>query len=83
MNLRKSLNVLEKIQKSTSPFSYVPIGKEVMKIDKDGNESVVTISYKKNIIASARFMVIHYQNPVEFTKLNEKIMIVFLNIKVS
>ena len=50
MNLRKSLNVLEKIQKSTSPFSYVPIGKEVMKIDKDGNESVVTISYKKKLL---------------------------------
>ena len=43
MNLRNSLNVQEKIQKSTSPFSFVPIGKEVMKIDKDGNESVVTI----------------------------------------
>ena len=50
MNLRKSLNVLEKIQKSTSPFSYVPIGKEVMKIAKDGNESVVTISYKKKLL---------------------------------
>ena len=29
--------------------------KKVTKIDKDGNESVVTISYKK-IIESARFM---------------------------
>ena len=30
--------------------------KEVIKIDKDGNESVVTISYKIKFIDSARFM---------------------------
>ena len=34
----------------------VPIEKEVTKIDKDGNESVVTISYKVKFIDSARFM---------------------------
>ena len=35
----------------------VPIEKEVTNIDKDGNESVVTISYKIKFIDSARFMV--------------------------
>ena len=28
----------------------VPIKKEITKIDKDGNESVVTISYKINLL---------------------------------
>ena len=32
------------------------IKKEVPKIDKDGNESVVTICYKIKLIDSARFM---------------------------
>ena len=35
----------------------VPTEKEVTNIDKDGNESVVTISYKIKFIDSARFMV--------------------------
>ena len=35
----------------------VPIEKEVSNIDKDGNESVVTISYKIKFIDSPRFMV--------------------------
>ena len=35
---------------------YVPIEKEVMKIDKDGKENVVTISYKPKFINSARFV---------------------------
>ena len=34
----------------------IPIEKEVIKINKDGNESVVTISYKIKFIESARFM---------------------------
>ena len=34
----------------------VPIEKEVTNIDKDGNESVVTISYKMKFIDSSRFM---------------------------
>ena len=61
--------------------------KEVIKIDKDGNESVVTISYKIRFIDSARFTTISLTNLVdnltqkEFTKLNVKIMITFLNVK--
>ena len=47
----------------------IPIEKEVTKIDKDGNESVVTISYKIKFIDSARFMVISLSifvvNPTE------------------
>ena len=31
-------------------------GKEVKNVDKDGNESALTISYKINFIDSARFM---------------------------
>ena len=34
----------------------IPTEKEVKNIDKDGNESVVTISYTKKFIDSARFM---------------------------
>ena len=34
----------------------VPIEKELTNIDKDGNEIVVTISYKMKFIDSARFM---------------------------
>ena len=41
--------------KKKKTFS-VPIEKEVTKINKDGNESVVTISYKIKFIDSARFM---------------------------
>ena len=38
---------------------YIPIKKEITKIDKDGNESVVNISYKIIVIDSARQ--VHYQ----------------------
>ena len=43
----------------------VPIDKEVTKIDKDGNESVVTLSYKIKFIDSARFMASSLSNLVE------------------
>ena len=36
--------------------SSFPIEKEVIKIHKDGNESVVTMFYKIKLIDSARFM---------------------------
>ena len=47
------------MQKSTKHFS-IPIEKEVIKIDKDGNEIVITISFKIKFIDSARQ--IHDQN---------------------
>ena len=43
----------------------VPIGKKVTNIDKDGNESVVTISYKIKFIDSARFMASSLSNLVD------------------
>ena len=55
----------------------VPIGKKVTKIDKDGNESVVTLSYKTKFIDSARFMASSLSNLVD--NLAEG----FLNMKVS
>ena len=54
MTSRENLSVLGKIQKITQLF-YSNRNK-VTKIDKDGNESVVTISYKTKFIDSARFM---------------------------
>ena len=44
-----------KVHSNRETFS-VPIEKEITKIDKNSNESVVTISYKIKFIDSARFM---------------------------
>ena len=49
MSLKDNLHVLENIKKST-------IKKEIIEIDKDGKESVTTISYKRKFIDSGRFM---------------------------
>ena len=46
---------LGEITEKYKAFS-VPIEKQVTKIDKDGNESIVTIFYKIKFIDSARFM---------------------------
>ena len=43
----------------------VSIEKEVTKIDKDGNESVVTISYGIKFIDSTRFMATSLSNLVD------------------
>ena len=61
----------------------IPIEKEVIKIDKDGNESVVTISYEAELIDSERFMATSLSNLVDnitegIHKINVKIVIVFL-----
>ena len=58
-----SLNVLEKNRKVKN-FS-VPIEKEVIKIDNDGNRSVTTISYKTKFIDSDRFMATSLSNVVD------------------
>ena len=80
----------ECVEESTEKYktSSVPIEKEVTNIDKDGNGSVVTISYKIKFIDSVRLWQVHYQIFLimllkEFTKLNVEIVIVFLNMKVS
>ena len=75
----------ENIQKSTKLFSVL-IVKEVTEINKDGNESVATISYKIKFIDSARFMASSLSNLVDnlakgIQKLSVKIVIVFLNTK--
>ena len=63
---------------------------EIIKIDKDGNETDETISYKIKFIDSARFMesslsilLIILIKRKEFIKLSKKIVVVFLNINVS
>ena len=56
MSFRENLSVLGKTQKRKVQKSSIPIGKNITKIDKDGNEIVVTISYKIKFIYSARFM---------------------------
>ena len=66
----------------------VPIEKKVTNIDKDGDESVVTISYRIKCVDSARLWQVHYQvlwiiSQKQFIELNVKIVIVFLNMKVS
>ena len=57
------MNVLGKTEKYKT-FS-VSIEKEVTNIDKDGNESVVTISYKIKFIDGARFMATSLSNLVD------------------
>ena len=59
----------------------------ITKIDRDGNENVVTVSYKIKFIDSARFIQVHYEilliiSQKELIKLSIKIVIVFLNMKV-
>ena len=87
--MTENLNVFGQMQNflgSNRNFS-VPIEKEVREIDKDGNESVITISYKIKFIDSARFWPLHLQiwqliSQKEFIKLSVEIAIVFLNMKV-
>ena len=45
-------------------FSF-PIEKEGTEIDKDGSESVTTVSYKIKFIDSARFIAISVSNLVD------------------
>ena len=59
----------------------------ITKIDRDGNENVVTVSYKIKFIDSARFIQVHYEilliiSQKELIKLSIKIVNVFLNMKV-
>ena len=58
------MNNLRKIQQSAKLF-HIPIEKEITKIDKDGNESAATISYKIRFIDSARFMASLLSNLVD------------------
>ena len=56
----------ESLGKNTEKYKTfsVPIEKEVTKLDEDGNESVVTLSYKIEFIDSAIFMATSLSNLV-------------------
>ena len=51
--------------KENSKTFSVPIKKEITKIDKDGNESVVNLSYKTKFINSASFMASSLSNLID------------------
>ena len=61
---------------------FVPIEEDVTKIDKDGKESSVTISYKIKFIDSSRLSYL-VNNFAEEIQIKVKIVILFWNIKVS
>ena len=65
-----NLNALGKIKKFIKTF-FVPTKKEVIKISKDGNENVESISFKIKFINSSRFMAILLSNL--FANLTERI----------
>ena len=44
---------------------FVPVKKDIIKIDKDGNETVKTLSYKIKFIDSGRFMASSLSNLVD------------------
>ena len=58
------LKCLGENKKQYKTYSF-PIKKEIKEIDKGGNESVVTISYKIKFIDSARFMTTSLSNLVD------------------
>ena len=62
-----SLREFEYFWENTEKFKTfsIPIEKEITKIDKDGNKSVVTISYKIKFVGSARFMATSLSNLVD------------------
>ena len=61
--MRDSLNALGKKKKKRKVQTFsVPIEKAATFIDKDDNESVVTMSYKTNFIDSARFIATSLSN---------------------
>ena len=65
--------------------------KKNRKVEKDGNDDVITIPYKIKLFDSARFMASSFhkilstilQKKKKIIKLNAKIAIVFLNTNVS
>ena len=52
---KDTLNVFRKILKKVQKF-YIPIEKEIRKVDKDGNENIIKNSSKIKCIDSARFV---------------------------
>ena len=90
MSFKENLNVLGKVAQDCINFS-VPIEKEITNIEKDNNEGIVKkVLYNKDnnlVLIVQDLWQVHYQilliiSQKESTKLNVKIVVVFLNMKV-
>ena len=64
MSRRDNLNVLGENKEKYKTFS-APIKKEITENDKDGNETIETISHKIKFIDSARFIASSLSNLVD------------------
>ena len=90
MSFKENLNVLGKIARDDINFP-VPIEKEIINIEKDNNEGIVKkVLYDKDnnlVLIVQDLWQVHYQilliiSQKESAKLNVKIVVVFLNMKV-
>ena len=90
MSFKENLNVLGKIARDYINFP-VPIEKEIINIEKDNNEGIVKkVLYDKDnnlVLIVQDLWQVHYQilliiSQKESAKLNVKIVVVFLNMKV-
>ena len=66
----------------------LPIEKEIRNVDRNCNEALKLYLSKQNLLIVQNLWQVHYQimlitSQREFIKLNEKILIVFSNAKVS
>ena len=78
---------IEENKAKNKTFS-ISIKKEIIKIDKDGNETVENISYKIKFTNTARIMASSLSNLVDnlmerIHKIKCKIVVIFLNINIS
>ena len=86
-SLRSPLNVLGKHRNVENVF-FVLLEKETRKVDKDNNEDIITISYKKDLLIVQDLWQFHDQIlPIKsqkgITKSNGNIETVFLNMRVK
>ena len=86
-SLRTPLNVLGKHRNVENVF-FVLLEKETRKVDKDNNEDIITISYKKDLLIVQDLWQFHDQIlPIKsqkgITKSNGNIATVFLNMRVK
>ena len=78
---------IEENKAKNKTFS-ISIKKEIIKIDKDGNETAENISYKIKFTNTARIMASSLSNLVDnlmerIHKIKCKIVVIFLNINIS
>ena len=81
--VKESEGQFECLGENTEKYKNFSVPIEFYKVDKDGNENIVTKSYKIKFINSVKLMASSFQILLiilrkEFTKLNVKILIVFL-----